>query len=750
MLRVIIFLIIVVHSHSSVLATSKIHNLVEPVKYFSNHQVQLSDLVKKLYFTKKVTLLGMSGMGKTQLARMYAYQNFDKYNIIWVFDCNLDLNTQFTKLAEEINKQDSGTQLSTDLLKSQNDVINYLTPKNNWLLIFDNLGVNQNNRVKDIIKWENNGHIIFVSQDADGLPEAITTPYFQERDIIQLTETLINNSPPELMREVVNEFKGHPLLTVQGILFLNNNKYLNMKEYKQIIGSADDKIGAHVTLVLKTLSSIEKDLLFKITLLNTHKFSKEILFKITSHRENLPNDIYSLIRFGLITSFYDENGNLFFEMHDMVKNAILKIADNKITQDNIIHIVNVIKAEISNKSYEEKFLLMATDFSSNLEVLLRNANLYEINLLKIMELRQILLDFYLNSRQVYHAQKEVEWFRKHEDFFSSSIKGMTKEEKVVYSNYLSNIGTYTNFFEGTNPRIAIKYLQKAIEIITPIAGYVGEKLNIYCQLAQVNAYTGDNQNAIATLNIVEKLMAENPEINFEKGLISFTKAKILLSESDYVGALEKALEALNLYRPPFNEGLSKEAEKNIESSLAPIYTMQAEILNYMGRYKEAYDIANKVYFCEIEAAGEENETTAYALVQISRAALGISNYELALESSSKAKNFYLNDPARKNVKIIESNDSDFAAALVAEADALYSLGRVSEAIESYSMAEAIFYNKYRENMKFVDEISYLYYRASLASYGLAEQAWYEKFSKSHIELFGLEHPRTIKILEIRK
>ncbi|WP_425362076.1 hypothetical protein [Candidatus Tisiphia endosymbiont of Mystacides longicornis] len=65
-------------------------------------------------------------------------------------------------------------------LNSGIGIISYLTDKNKWLLIFDNLKINENNKVQEFIDWESNGNIIFCSQDSEKLPNTIEMALFDK------------------------------------------------------------------------------------------------------------------------------------------------------------------------------------------------------------------------------------------------------------------------------------------------------------------------------------------------------------------------------------------------------------------------------------------------------------------------------------------------------------------------------------------------------------------------------------------
>ncbi|MES2215230.1 MAG: hypothetical protein V4485_04335, partial [Pseudomonadota bacterium] len=62
-------------------ANSAISNMIEPVKYFVDHEYQLKDLDNKLSMYKTTSLIGISGMGKTQLARTYVQRNKGNYKL---------------------------------------------------------------------------------------------------------------------------------------------------------------------------------------------------------------------------------------------------------------------------------------------------------------------------------------------------------------------------------------------------------------------------------------------------------------------------------------------------------------------------------------------------------------------------------------------------------------------------------------------------------------------------------------------
>ncbi len=227
---------------NNIFATEQISNLVTPVSYFINHLSQLEKIKNNLKKYKQSSLVGVSGMGKTQIARMYAYENKADYDLIWFIDCNLDIDGQLAKLAKAINTQANSTVVSDNINIVRKELMTYLTSKDKWLLVFDNLKIGQNKKVADFINWENNGNILFCSQDSESLLNIVQISAFAENESKMLVKNILENNNPESIEFLAQEFKGYPILMVQGSQILNQVQGLSLNEYKKQIQGANDKI----------------------------------------------------------------------------------------------------------------------------------------------------------------------------------------------------------------------------------------------------------------------------------------------------------------------------------------------------------------------------------------------------------------------------------------------------------------------------------------------------------------------------
>ncbi len=239
MSKYFVFIIILLLRDISFAAES-ISNLVTPVSYFVDHINQLQGIKENLNKYRKASVIGTSGIGKTQVVRTYAYDNITNYDIIWFLDCNLDINDEFIKLAKALNALNKvGISEEKDL--SKKEIIDYLSLRNNWLLVFDNLKINHNDKIKEFIDWDNNGNIIFSSQDGKELPNSVKMTTFNDKDAGNLALNLLNDKNEDDVNFLVNTFKGYPILIVQGAQLLNQVKGLNKEEYKIKIYQSVDK-----------------------------------------------------------------------------------------------------------------------------------------------------------------------------------------------------------------------------------------------------------------------------------------------------------------------------------------------------------------------------------------------------------------------------------------------------------------------------------------------------------------------------
>ena len=370
--------------HNSSFANGQISNLIAPVSYFVDHVQQLTLLKSDLVRYRQASIVGTSGIGKTQAARMYSYENKDNYDLIWFIDSNLDINEEFQKLAKSINLSFKTNVISEDIKLVKKNTMEYLASKDKWLLVFDNLKVKENQKIKEFINWEHNGNVIFVSQDKELLPNIVEITKFNKNDTIALVDNLLKNKDLKDIEFLNEEFKGYPILIVQGAQLLNQVKGLNKVEYKKKIHDSADKIKLNITLAMNELKPSAKQLLNKIALINNQAFSKQLLNIITDSNGTLGDDIYELSKFSLISNIDTNQENPIFEMHDVVAQKIQQVNGDSNNQNCLEEIItNLIKSMPKNVLKSHIFRTAKT-IHENLEIILKFSEKYNANVFKVM------------------------------------------------------------------------------------------------------------------------------------------------------------------------------------------------------------------------------------------------------------------------------------------------------------------------------------------------------------------------------
>ncbi|HJD59287.1 MAG TPA: tetratricopeptide repeat protein [Rickettsia endosymbiont of Omalisus fontisbellaquei] len=734
-------IIIIILLSNNIFAQSQISNLITPVSYFIDHVQQLELLQDNLVKYRQASVVGVSGMGKTQLARMYTYKNKDKYDIIWFIDCNLDVNQQLLKLAKFINVQANSPVISDDTNIVRKELMTYLGSKDKWLLVFDNLKINENKKLEELINWEHNGNIIFCSQDSELLPNIIKMSSFNKKNSLTLLQNILKNENPALIEFLVQEFRGYPILMVQGVQLLNQVHDLGIEEYKKKIKVSNDKIGLNMKLVINELKPNTKNLLYKIALLNNQGFSKELLNIITNDTDSLDDDIYQLIKFALISNIDSDEINPVFEMHDIIAQKIIEMNGYQNNKNNLECIINKITQNIITLMRGTKVRPSKT-INENLKVISDYQQFFKLSIYELLPINLQLFVNYINTFQFYEAEKLFNWFDKNDKDGKYKLWLMNNEEKVFYARYLATMARYykTKFANWSK---ALEYSLRAKHVLDKVEGYYVIKSNVLYNLANIYVSLGQTDEAQDIINKIE----QNPNFTGLGQVVRIMKSGLY----HVIGNEQKALEECNKEIMEISKIYHQANSIKLDDILflSNNYLLKAEILNSLSEYQEAYKLMQILYDAHASITKEDNEAFGRIFTQMSRAELGLGKVKKSLEYAEKAKTIFINDTSRNNNNLIASSDTDLAKVFVAEGDALLVSGENEKAVESYAAAEIIYYNNYHENMKNVDEISKMYLAATKAACKLPNKHWYSKFHNQHMEKFGQEHPRSIEILNLK-
>ena len=733
--------IIVLIMHNSSFANGQISNLIAPVSYFVDHVQQLTLLKSDLVRYRQASIVGTSGIGKTQAARMYSYENKDNYDLIWFIDSNLDINEEFQKLAKSINLSFKTNVISEDIKLVKKNTMEYLASKDKWLLVFDNLKVKENQKIKEFINWEHNGNVIFVSQDKELLPNIVEITKFNKNDTIALVDNLLKNKDLKDIEFLNEEFKGYPILIVQGAQLLNQVKGLNKVEYKKKIHDSADKIKLNITLAMNELKPSAKQLLNKIALINNQAFSKQLLNIITDSNGTLGDDIYELSKFSLISNIDTNQENPIFEMHDVVAQKIQQVNGDSNNQNCLEEIItNLIKSMPKNVLKSHIFRTAKT-IHENLEIILKFSEKYNANVFKVMSLNKMLQADYHNNGDHYNAEKKVKWFIDKEKDGKFKLWLMTDDEKALYALYLGGIGVYyrTILYDYNK---SIKYFIEAQGILDNMKNYESWKCSITYHLAMSYIGLGELDQAKQNTKVIEEMFIQGIIDKNEIGMLYIVTAKLLYLQGYYNDSLKEVNEGVTVF---IKNGLN-----NDNPMLTTPYILKVEILNSLGRYEEAYTQAQQLYEMHKSTKNESHEIFGRIYTQMAKSELGLRKIDAALEHTTEAIAIFLADERRNPKEADYSEDPDLAASYVVQGDILFAKDNLKQAIESYKKAQIIYFYLYRDRSKNVAHVSYLYKQGAKAACKAKDLYNYKTFGKPQVKEFGIDHPNTIAMFEYCK
>ena len=311
---------------------------------------------------------------------------------------------------------------------------------------------------------------------------------------------------------------------------------------------------------------------------------------------------------------------------------------------------------------------------------------------------------------------------------------MNDQQRINYSWYLADIGIYEHFAKSSFIS-SLSYLDKAKNIIQGITTKPELEFTILMQLAQTKIYGGDISGAEKNIIEVDSVIQKNLNADFDMGLYWFIKTRILMAKGRY----NEAISAVD-------NNIKAEAHLPRDTFTAPTYILKSEILNYMGNFKDSYEVITMIQRQEMSNKQPDHELHGRILTQLSRAELGLGLLDKALEHAVKACNIFQKEIIKYNITSVMN--PELAAALVAKADALLKKNQLDEALESYNEAEIIYFRIYGDNYRYMDDISYLLSQGSKAACVSKNHFWKKHFYDQMIANFDMDHPRVIEAIAV--
>gem|GEM_PF-5942133 len=186
-------------------------------------------------------------MGKTQIAKEFSHKSLNSYRIVWWFNSNDSLDTQYRELAVEMNRVLNGCLIEVDklsLLAIVKEVKRTLRQIDSFLLIFDALVKTQDFKRNYLpaCEGEPNKNVLITSYLDEWECSITVKPFAQVESLEYMTRELTCNKDAINIRELCKLLEGYPLAITHAIAYLNKRQNITLDLYVMYYKSSNRKL----------------------------------------------------------------------------------------------------------------------------------------------------------------------------------------------------------------------------------------------------------------------------------------------------------------------------------------------------------------------------------------------------------------------------------------------------------------------------------------------------------------------------
>ncbi|MGC4944813.1 FxSxx-COOH system tetratricopeptide repeat protein [Streptomyces sp. DT224] len=206
-----------------------------------------------------VTLHGMSGVGKTQLAAEYVYRFGSEYDVVWWVpaDRRAIYRQRLAELAPELGLS-TGPEYG-ERLRAVRDSLRRGDPHSHWLLILD--GADEPDQIWDLVPT-GPGHVLITSRNpewSEHNSNLVEVPVYRRDESVAFVRRRAPRLTPAEADQLAEALEDLPLLLDQTAGWLNDSD-LSVEEYIELLEGGIDqdvvKVSADFPLAFQTAWSI--------------------------------------------------------------------------------------------------------------------------------------------------------------------------------------------------------------------------------------------------------------------------------------------------------------------------------------------------------------------------------------------------------------------------------------------------------------------------------------------------------------
>lgn len=567
-----------------------------------------------------ITLVGFLGIGKTQIARKFAEQYKEKYDIIWFINAKAPVVDQLRGLALLINRLRDTPEAQKITINAQpsnflEQINRFLqsTPKK-WLLVLDN--VQERGKILDLLPKKttsSQGKILITTRSEVGWEKPIKVGNFSYQESIALLKNILQTNNEDSLDKLAELLFNHPLSLAQAscyirkysnmspssymTLFAHQRKNLWKKEEKMIEEDKDIKdvhdyqmtgsTALQLSLEeLKKQSPLGTKLLYHSAFLNNNEIPADLLSSLSKALGYDPvfdcnEAIHELTKLSLLEKdrigSQDGQDNSLFNMHDLTQ-VVLLDSQSLEEKKKAININLTVFTQILSGGWDKitKELIQRPYLLAHIENLCAHAEALNLHNSSLVELMTCVLEYHM-----YHTRDQATYEK-----LVKQIVDVLKTAKDVsplvlarfYSDTVYARGVYARGLSGG--KIEDDF-EAAIQTFRKDPKEVEELFRAHVNTAQIFLYQGNFKPSLDHLHQAELLI---PHVKSEsyKNLFYFVKSWILSTYGDVKGAQET-----------INHAVHNLEREESEALKIYIYNMKAHADLKNGDFEDAYHWAEK-------------------------------------------------------------------------------------------------------------------------------------------------------------
>lgn len=734
----------------------------------NEHHLKREEYVKRLNAklherggTPVVTLVGMAGIGKSQLAKEYAHTYVGDYDIIWWMDANQDFLPQLRELGHKLNTlktcpiPDDSQVIQERWLDAIKSCYGVHFPKP--LFIIDD--VKDNESIKSLKQAFKNVPILITSRNRSLKGSHMMLKCFTRQESLGYFEKTLPGNPHALLNELATALSDYPLALAQAVAYirafpsLTIEEYLNLyREKRKSLWIEEEKlksrkseeenqledyqhtVSSTFTLLLDQVEKTSPhalEVLKLISFLGSQDIPKRFLkFWMLDQKKlsdfDFHNAMSTLIKFSVFETNHDgQNVEETYSIHALLHEFIRETQSKKEKESYLKEGISLLAALLPESSYRLWKVLFSDRY---LEFHLRS--LLEIaekcgtksNDLLSLKIKHLNFLFFFNSDYLNTKQKikEIET-----ELCKANTLPMLDEARFLILS--GNEATLRTSYDE-----AIRLSEKAAHILSKIDS-LEAKEDLFFLLVNnlMDFYT--------TKGNIKK--AEEAGKKAEHLLPHITPPSLL--------ALYYFMRCLHF----LNIGNYQEALRHVEIAIQKYPTSD---------FPEHFHIFNKIIKAEILArSGQLDE--ALQLIdenfkQFKKYYPNESNFKILRMNMVRSFVYMKQDKFNESFSLIretidrlnklfkktnENPVQGFSHIILGE---LYEAeDNLEYALREYKKAEAIYNHIFRTAK--VDDMSYLYKNLAMLGAKMRDEAMTRHYLKAQIDNFGFDHPRTKEIFK---